>query len=154
MFKYFSLPSFISFFFPVVLPIISISVFNMNFYDVAFLTIVASCSVLTWRQYRTGNNAPEDTKLILDAITPRARDGASRFNLLFLSVYCIVMASDWLQGTIPSSTSKLTTNFSRAICIQLIQRPIRTEGRNRGCAFYNRILVRRHFGLFRGPIRR
>ena len=154
MFKYFNLPSFISFSFPVVLPILSISVFNMNFYDVAFLAIVASCSVLTWRQYHTRNKALEDTKLTLDATTPGARDGASRFNLLFLSVYCIVMASDWLQGTIPLSNSKLATNFTRAICIQLVQRPIRTKGRNSGCAFYNRIFVRRHIGLFRGPIRR
>lgn len=35
-----------------------------------------------------------------DVATPLAKAEASRFTKLFLTVYCLVMASDWLQGNL------------------------------------------------------
>lgn len=68
----------------------------MNFYDLAFLILISVCTLLSWRQY-AGKEAAEEKPLVHN-ITPRVRDEASAFNRLFLTVYCLVMASDWLQG--------------------------------------------------------
>jgi hypothetical protein len=72
----------------------------MNFYDLAFLVLIVACGTLTWRQYYNAEEAPETKSLTRDAITPRAKAEASKFTRLFLTVYCLVMGSDWLQGTI------------------------------------------------------
>ncbi|KAF7883119.1 uncharacterized protein EAF01_011628 [Botrytis porri] len=69
----------------------------MNFYDGAFLVLISACGLLTWRQYQTKEESTEDRKNN-DDIAPLAKAEASRFTKLFLTVYCLVMASDWLQG--------------------------------------------------------
>ncbi|KAI9650637.1 hypothetical protein NHQ30_000656 [Ciborinia camelliae] len=70
---------------------------NMNFYDGAFLVLISACGLLTWRQYRTKEESAEDKKNT-DVATPLLKAEANRFTKLFLTVYCLVMASDWLQG--------------------------------------------------------
>jgi len=70
----------------------------MNFYDSAFLLLVTGCGLLSWRQYYTGEKTPEEKSLNQSMITPRAKAEASQFTRLFLTVYCLVMGSDWLQG--------------------------------------------------------
>ncbi|KAM3065191.1 hypothetical protein ACMFMF_011319 [Clarireedia jacksonii] len=69
----------------------------MDFYDSAFLVLISACGILTWRQYHTKGDSAED-KRNADVATPLAKAEASRFTKLFLTVYCLVMASDWLQG--------------------------------------------------------
>ncbi|KAK6595842.1 major facilitator superfamily transporter [Botrytis cinerea] len=69
----------------------------MNFYDGAFLALISACGLLTWRQYQTKKETTEDRKNN-DDTTPLAKAEAHRFTKLFLTVYCLVMASDWLQG--------------------------------------------------------
>ena len=70
----------------------------MDFYDLAFLTLITSCGILTWRQYYNGEESPELKSLTRNAATPRAKADTSKFTRLFLTVYSLVMASDWLQG--------------------------------------------------------
>lgn len=72
----------------------------MNFYFSAFLILISSCGVLTWRQYHNGEESPEERSLTRDPITLQAKAEASRFTGLFLTVYCLVMGSDWLQGMV------------------------------------------------------
>ncbi|APA08559.1 hypothetical protein SS1G_02268 [Sclerotinia sclerotiorum 1980 UF-70] len=69
----------------------------MNFYDGAFLVLISACALLTWRQYHMREESAED-KRNANVATPLAKAEASRFIKLFLTVYCLVMASDWLQG--------------------------------------------------------
>ncbi|CZR51912.1 probable major facilitator superfamily domain-containing protein 5 [Phialocephala subalpina] len=70
----------------------------MNFYTSAFIFLVSGCGLLTWRQYHTGEKRPEEKALTEASITPRAKAEASQFTRLFLTVYCLVMGADWLQG--------------------------------------------------------
>ncbi|KAG0651297.1 Molybdate transporter [Hyphodiscus hymeniophilus] len=70
----------------------------MNFYDAAFLLLIVACGILTWRQYRNGRGVVNRKSLTHDAVSPRAKAEASKFTRLFLMVYCLVQASDWLQG--------------------------------------------------------
>ncbi|PQE26889.1 major facilitator superfamily transporter protein [Rutstroemia sp. NJR-2017a BVV2] len=69
----------------------------MDFYDSAFLVLISACGILTWQRYRMKGDSAEDKKNA-DVATPLAKAEASRFTKLFLTVYCLVMASDWLQG--------------------------------------------------------
>lgn len=69
----------------------------MDAFQTAFGLLISACGLLTWRQYRSAEVKPEEQSL-LGAPTPLAKEQASRFTRLFLSVYCLVMASDWLQG--------------------------------------------------------
>lgn len=75
----------------------------MNFYQTAFLSLISGCAVLTWRQYAARETRPEEKALTANAVTPKARAEASQFTRLFLTVYCLVMASDWLQGIFSST---------------------------------------------------
>ena len=43
--------------------------------------------------------SPEEKALNPSPATPMAKAEATQFVRLFLMVYCLVMASDWLQGT-------------------------------------------------------
>ncbi|KAH6679578.1 hypothetical protein B0J14DRAFT_614727 [Halenospora varia] len=70
----------------------------MNFYDSAFILLISGCGLLTWQQYRGQEEKPEEKALTQNAVTPRAKAEASQFIRLFLTVYCLVMGSDWLQG--------------------------------------------------------
>lgn len=70
----------------------------MAFYDSAFLMLVAGCGILSWRQYYNSEKSPEEKSLTQSMVTPRAKAEASQFTHLFLTVYCLVMGSDWLQG--------------------------------------------------------
>lgn len=70
----------------------------MNFYDGNFLFLITACGALTFKQYRNGEDSPELKSLTRDAVTPRAKAEATKFTRLFLTVYCLVMAADWLQG--------------------------------------------------------
>ena len=72
----------------------------MNSYDSAFLVLISACGLLTWQQYNKKNETSLDDKVLTqqNAVTPRAKAGASQFTRLFLTVYSLVMASDWLQG--------------------------------------------------------
>lgn len=71
----------------------------MNFYEYAFFSLISGCGLLTWRQYAKTDTAEE--KPLVQNVTPQVKAEARSFYLLFLAVYCLVMASDWLQG-IPS----------------------------------------------------
>lgn len=73
----------------------------MNFYDLAFTLLVSLCGLLTWRQYHVGEK-PEEKALTQPPPTPHAKAEASQFTRLFLTVYCLVMGSDWLQGMLPA----------------------------------------------------
>lgn len=70
----------------------------MNFYDSAFLVLITGCGLLTWQQYHKKEPSLEEKALTQNAVTPRSKAEASQFTRLFLAVYCLVMASDWLQG--------------------------------------------------------
>ncbi|KAN0119994.1 DUF791 domain containing protein [Hyaloscypha variabilis] len=70
----------------------------MNFYDLAFTLLVSLCGLLNWRQYHGGDQKPEEKALTQPPVTPHAKAEASQFTRLFLTVYCLVMGSDWLQG--------------------------------------------------------
>ncbi len=70
----------------------------MKFYDLAFLSLTSACGLLSWRQYYAGEKSPEEKALNQPPTTPRAKAEASQFTRLFLTVYCLVMGSDWLQG--------------------------------------------------------
>ncbi|CAL3962569.1 hypothetical protein PZA11_000309 [Diplocarpon coronariae] len=70
----------------------------MNSYDSAFLLLTAGCGFLSWKQYYGGEQLSEKTASNQPPITPRAKAEASQFTRLFLTVYCLVMGSDWLQG--------------------------------------------------------
>ncbi|TVY22179.1 Molybdate-anion transporter [Lachnellula hyalina] len=72
----------------------------MNSYDSAFLALISACGLLTWQQYNKKNEMSLDDKVLTqqNAVTPRAKAEASQFTRLFLTVYSLVMASDWLQG--------------------------------------------------------
>ncbi len=52
------------------------------------------------RQYYTVEKSPEKQALNKSPVSPRAKAEASQFTRLFLTVYCLVMGSDWLQGKI------------------------------------------------------
>jgi hypothetical protein len=69
----------------------------MNFYDLAFTLLVSLCGLLTWRQYSSVEK-PEEKALTQPPITPHAKAEANQFTRLFLTVYCLVMGADWLQG--------------------------------------------------------
>ena len=73
------------------------TVLIMNFYDLAFTLLVSLCGLLTWRQYHA-EQKPEEKALTQPPVTPHAKAEASQFTRLFLTVYCLVMGSDWLQG--------------------------------------------------------
>lgn len=92
----------------------------MNFYDSAFFFLVAGCVVLSWRQYYNGEKSPEEKALNQPPITPRAKAEASEFTRLFLTVYCLVMGSDWLQGMLLIRAFELLLINYRSIRIQLI----------------------------------
>jgi hypothetical protein len=70
---------------------------TMNVCDVVFTLLVSLCGLLTWRQYHVGEE-PEVKALTQPSATPNAKAEASQFTRLFLTVYCLVMGSDWLQG--------------------------------------------------------
>ena len=70
----------------------------MNFYDAAFVMLVSTCGLLTWRQYNV-EKKPEEKALNQTPVTPHAQAEAGKFKALFLTVYCLVMGADWLQGT-------------------------------------------------------
>ncbi|RDW75170.1 putative major facilitator superfamily-containing protein 5 [Coleophoma cylindrospora] len=71
----------------------------MDFYASAFVLLISACGLLTWRQYRTSEETTEQKSLTQqDAYSPSQKAEAQRFSKLFLTVYCLVMASDWLQG--------------------------------------------------------
>jgi hypothetical protein len=69
----------------------------MNFYDLAFTLLVSLCGLLTWRQYNS-EEKPEEKALTQPPVTPHAKAEAGQFTRLFLTVYCLVMGADWLQG--------------------------------------------------------
>ncbi|TVY84696.1 Molybdate-anion transporter [Lachnellula suecica] len=70
----------------------------MNFYDSAFLALISVAGLLTWQQYHKKEDLPEAKTLIENAVTPHAKAEASQFTRLYITVYCLVMGSDWLQG--------------------------------------------------------
>jgi hypothetical protein len=70
----------------------------MNFYDSAFIVLASVCGLLNWRQYHAGEKKPEEKALTQSPVTLRAKAEASQFTRLFLTVYCLVSGSDWLQG--------------------------------------------------------
>ncbi|CAG8951188.1 hypothetical protein HYFRA_00007935 [Hymenoscyphus fraxineus] len=70
----------------------------MNFYHSAFIFLTSSCGLLTWQQYRKREEKPDEKRDNQPSITPRAKVEAREFQRLFLTVYCLVMAADWLQG--------------------------------------------------------
>lgn len=70
----------------------------MNFYNSAFVALISGCGLLTWQQYHTGKASPETQALLPIVITPLEKAEAKKLKGLFLVVYCLVMASDWLQG--------------------------------------------------------
>ena len=72
----------------------------MNLYDAAFLLLIAGCGFLTWQQYKSQEKTAEEKLLTGDRSTPQMKHAAATFSRLFLTVYCLVMASDWLQGTL------------------------------------------------------
>jgi MFS transporter, MFS domain-containing protein family, molybdate-anion transporter len=95
----------------------------MNSYDSAFLVLITGCGALTWQQYRKKEQSPEEKALMQNAVTPRAKAEASQFTRLFLVVYCLVQASDWLQG-MPSqfrraSPSRFTLGFWQGLILFL-----------------------------------
>ncbi len=69
----------------------------MNFHDLAFTLLVSLCGLLTWRQYSSVEKL-EEKDLTQPPVTPHAKAEASQFTRLFLTVYCLVMGADWLQG--------------------------------------------------------
>ncbi|TVY87330.1 hypothetical protein LAWI1_G005048, partial [Lachnellula willkommii] len=71
----------------------------LNSYDSAFLVLISACGLLTWQQYHKKNETSPDEMPLKqqNAVTPRAKAEASQFTRLFLAVYSLVMASDWLQ---------------------------------------------------------
>lgn len=72
----------------------------MDFYDQSFILLVTACGVLCWRQYYSeGEKSKEKDTSGQPTATPREQIQAINFTRLFLIVYCLVMASDWLQGT-------------------------------------------------------
>jgi uncharacterized membrane protein YbaN (DUF454 family) len=83
----------------------------MNFYDSAFLVLITGCGILTWQQYHKKEQSQEEKVLTQNAVTPRAKAEASHFIRLFLAVYCLVMASDWLQGMPSSSVLVLLSSW-------------------------------------------
>ncbi|RDL37202.1 putative major facilitator superfamily-containing protein 5 [Venustampulla echinocandica] len=89
----------------------------MQFYDLAFLSLIAGCGVLSYQQYRKsdGESAPEEKSLTQNTVTPRAKAEAAQFTRLFLAVYCLVMASDWLQGPYVYSLYKDQFNLEERI---------------------------------------
>ena len=72
----------------------------MNFYEKSFALLISACAILTWRQYRFQELKPEEQRLLGTQPSPLAEAEASRFTRIFLTVYCLVMAADWLQGKI------------------------------------------------------
>ncbi|TAQ90290.1 hypothetical protein B7494_g1369 [Chlorociboria aeruginascens] len=90
----------------------------MNFYDTAFLCLISGCGVLSWRQYSRQEKREEKLPM-LDATTPRAKAEASAFTRLFLTVYCLVMASDWLQGPYVYSLYKDQFGLSETVVAAL-----------------------------------
>lgn len=70
----------------------------MNFYLTSFLLLISSCGLLSWQQYHNQEESPEKKSLTQSSSSPAQKAEASRFSRLFLIVYCLVMASDWLQG--------------------------------------------------------
>jgi MFS transporter, MFS domain-containing protein family, molybdate-anion transporter len=75
----------------------------MNFYDLAFTLLVSLCGLLTWRQYHAGDQKPDEKALTQPPVTPHAKVEAGQFTRLFLTVYCLVMGADWLQGMLAKS---------------------------------------------------
>jgi hypothetical protein len=89
----------------------------MNFYDSAFVAMVSVCGLFTWRQHYAGGKKPEEKALTQPPITPRAKAEASQFTRLFLTVYCLVMGSDWLQGRlIPHLRQPSLTRLQAHMC--------------------------------------
>ncbi|TVY42640.1 Molybdate-anion transporter, partial [Lachnellula cervina] len=72
----------------------------LNSYSSAFLVLISACGLLTWQQYHKKNETSPDEEPLKQqtAVTSRAKAEASQFTRLFLAVYTLVMASDWLQG--------------------------------------------------------
>ena len=83
----------------------------MNFFQTAFGVLATSCIILTWRQYTAKSITSEQKEEADSAITPKAKAEASRFVYLFLLVYCLVMGSDWLQGTTPKPTYPKSSSY-------------------------------------------
>ncbi|KAH8601190.1 hypothetical protein B0O99DRAFT_736423 [Bisporella sp. PMI_857] len=69
----------------------------MGFYHSAFYALISCCALMTYKQYYTFKGSAEEQPLTRN-LDPTATNQANAFTRLFLVVYCLVMASDWLQG--------------------------------------------------------
>ena len=99
---------------------------SMGFYQSAFYGLISGCALMTYKQYYT-NIKPlsgEEQPLVKDVIDPRAKAEANKFCRLFLTVYCLVMASDWLQGISERSHLRSHAYQYRTLCVQSVQRSI------------------------------
>jgi hypothetical protein len=132
------------------LVVIFLSSPHLSFYDSAFLILVSACIFLTWKQYRTDQQPQKTHQPLKEVVDSQVRDEASRFNHLFLTVYCLVMASDWLQGTGSLQNLIDLANCYRSVRLQFIQRPIWTQGRIGSSALYNWLLIRGNLWLLCG----
>lgn len=80
----------------------------MNFYTAAFLALTSACIFLTCRQYAARDESPEEKAVNPNPVTPAGRAESSKFIRLFLTVYGLVMASDWLQGIMHFQSGNLS----------------------------------------------
>lgn len=71
---------------------------KINFYDSAFFSLISACVLMTWKQYHNEGSKEEAKEKPKDAVAPATEAEARKFNSLFLIAYCLVMASDWIQG--------------------------------------------------------
>ena len=71
-------------------------------YIPTFAVLVASCSIVAYRQHRKESTLqPEDEESELRIKSIDAEAAATRFKKIFLPVYLLVMGSDWLQVSSP-----------------------------------------------------
>jgi len=81
----------------------------MDFYQAAFLVLISGCVVMSYKQYQNEKTPSAERKPLLQdddspedivnvVIDSKAKSAANRFSWLFLTVYSLVMAADWLQG--------------------------------------------------------
>jgi MFS family permease len=91
----------------------------MGFYDLSFISLIAGCGFLTWRQYHQPEPDSAQSALLNDGPNPRSKAEATKFTRLFLVVYMLVMGADWLQGPYVYALYKHEFGFSERVVAAL-----------------------------------
>ena len=97
---------------------------DMDLYHVAFAVLVITSGFLAWRHHRQGLKTAQPSSQAECGNVLRNHGDPKKFRNIFLLVYCLVMASDWLQVPLFSTPLcfKSLTIILGSTCLHTLQR--------------------------------